>query len=298
MKKRVVALGFFDGVHIGHGALLKKTVLRAKEKNASAAVLTYSEHPSAVVGKLPVMLINTTEERCELIRGMYGISDIIVKKFTKEYASLSGEQFVKDILISELSACHVVAGFDFRFGKGGGCDAEMLLRLCEENGLGCDIVDAVMLGREAVSSSRIRECIAHGDMASARALLGHYHCMTAEVTHGAQLGEKLGFPTANQNIPENAAVPKYGVYLSRVTVGKEVFAGVTNIGVRPTVSGGKRPRAETFIIGFYGDLYGKTITLELVKFMREEKKFTSVSELREAIEHDAETAKAEALRYF
>ncbi len=298
MKKRVVALGFFDGVHIGHGALLERTALRAKEKNASAAVLTYSSHPSSVVGKTPVKLINTTEERRELIYQLYGISDIVVKKFTKEYSSLSGEKFIKDIIREELSACHVVAGFDFRFGKGGECDAAALLKLCEENGIGCDIVDAVKLGGTAVSSSRIREYIARGDMGEACELLGHYHCIMTEVTHGARLGGKIGFPTANQDIADVIQVPKHGVYLSRVTIGDCVFTGVTNIGVRPTVSEGERPRTETFIIGFSGELYGKKIKLELMKFMREEERFSSVSELQRRIERDVEIAKAESLRYF
>ncbi len=293
MKKRVVALGFFDGVHIGHGALLEMTVRRATEKGASAAVMTYSNHPSSVVAPAAVKLINTTEERCAFIRELYGISDIIVKEFTKEYASLSGEAFVEEIIRKELSACHVVAGFDFRFGKGGKYDSEDLASLCSDNGIGCDIVDAVELRGAPVSSSRIRECVAAGDMAAARELLGHYHCIMSEVTHGAHLGKALGFPTANQEIQEDVLCAKHGVYLSRVTVDGKIYKGVTNIGVRPTVSEGKRPRAESFIIDFSGELYGQKIKLELVKFMRGEEKFSSIEALRERIERDVALAKTD-----
>ncbi|MBQ4315936.1 MAG: bifunctional riboflavin kinase/FAD synthetase [Oscillospiraceae bacterium] len=293
MKKRVVALGFFDGVHIGHGALLEMTVRRAREKGASAAVMTYSNHPSSIVASSAVKLINTTEERCALMRELYGISDIIVKEFTKEYSSLSGEAFVNEVIKKELAACHVVAGFDFRFGKGGKCDAASLLRLCEENGIGCDIVDEVKLYGEAVSSSRIREYIVAGDMVTARELLGHYHCVIGEVTRGAQLGKDLGFPTANQEIQKDVLCVKHGVYLSRVTVDGKMYRGVTNIGVRPTVSSGKCPRAETFIIDFSGDLYGRKIKLELVKFMRGEEKFSSIETLRERIEKDVMQAKTD-----
>ncbi len=293
MKKRVVALGFFDGVHMGHGALLEATVRRAAQKGASAAVMTYSNHPSSVVAPSAVKLINTTEERCALIRELYGISDIIVKEFTKEYSSLSGEAFVAEVIKKELRACHVVAGFDFRFGKGGKYDAEDLARLCRESGIGCDIVDAVELHGEPVSSSRIRECVAAGDMAAARELLGHYHCIMSEVTHGAHLGKNLGFPTANQDLQEDVLCAKHGVYLSRVTVDGKHYRGVTNIGVRPTVSKEVRPRAETFIIDFSGDLYGRKIKLELVKFMRVEEKFCSLKALRERIERDIAIAKTD-----
>ncbi len=293
MKKRVVALGFFDGVHIGHGALLEMTVRRAAEKEAFAAVMTYSNHPSSVVAPAAVKLINTTEERCTLIRELYGISDIIVKEFTKEYSSLSGEAFVAEVIKEELGACHVVAGFDFRFGKGGKCDSEDLARLCRKSGIGCDIVDAIELRGEPVSSSRIRECVAAGDMVAARELLGHYHCIMSEVTHGAHLGKNLGFPTANQEIQEDVLCAKHGVYLSRVTVDGKNYRGVTNIGVRPTVSEGVSPRAETFIIDFSGDLYGRKIKLELVKFMRGEEKFSSLKALRERIERDVAAAKTD-----
>ncbi len=293
MAKKVVALGFFDGVHIGHGELLKRTAAKAKELSLIPAVLTYSSHPSEILAKEAVGLINTTEERCEIIRELYGISDITVKEFTREYASLSCEIFADEILVKQMNAGYVVAGFDFRFGKGGKGDAETLSALCESRGIGCDIIDKVELDGDTVSSSRIRELIAQGDMEESARLLGHYHCIISEVVHGASLGEKLGFPTINQTLSPKLCLPKFGVYASRIEINGRTYTGVTNIGVRPTVADGEAPRAETHIIDFSGDLYGKNVKVELVRFIRGEMKFSSVEELKKQIARDTELAKNE-----
>ena len=292
MAKRVIALGFFDGVHTGHGRLLEKTVEVAGKLSLTPSVMTYSNHPSEILSPIPVGLINTTEERCALIKELYGIDDIIVKEFTNEYASLSCERFLEDVIIGELSACHVVAGFDFRFGKGGSGDAEKLCSLCEKYGIGCDIIGAVMCGGEAVSSSRIRECIKCGDVAEAGKLLGHYHCRISEVERGRRIGTKMGFPTVNQPMDGNICAPKSGVYATRVTVGEKCFFGVTNVGVAPTVAESGSLRAETYILGFEGDLYGEKIKVEFLSFIREEKKFGSMEELMRQIASDVEAASA------
>ncbi|MBQ9985451.1 MAG: riboflavin biosynthesis protein RibF [Oscillospiraceae bacterium] len=291
MKKRVVALGFFDGVHIGHGALLEKTRETAERIGASAAVLTYSRHPSAVVGKSCVRLINTTYERCVLIRELYGIDDIIVADFTPEYAAMPCERFFEETLLGSLGACHVVAGFDFRFGKSGAGDAETLRRLCAQRGIGCDIIDAVTVGGEPVSSSRIRRCIEMGEMENAAKLLGHNHCIISEISHGARLGGTMGFPTVNQELSKELLLPRFGVYASRVTFEGKSFGGITNIGTRPTVSEVSMPRAETNIFGFSGDLYGKVIKTELISFVRDEMRFENVGLLREQIARDVEAVK-------
>ncbi len=290
MAKRVIALGFFDGVHTGHGKLLEKTVETAKASDLVASVMTYSNHPSEILAPSPVGLINTTEERCALIRGLYGIEDIIVKEFTAEYAALSCERFFEDVILGELNAGYVVAGFDFRFGKGGSGDAEKLRSLCTEHGIGCEIIGAVMHGGEAVSSSRIRECLKLGNVDEASELLGHYHCRISTVEHGRKVGTKMGFPTVNQPMSENICIPKYGVYATRVTVGEESFPGVTNVGIAPTVTDAGIPRAETNILGFDGDLYGKRIKVEFLGFIREERKFGSMEELVRQIAADIETA--------
>lgn len=298
MKKRVIALGFFDGVHVGHGELLKRTTEVAAHLGCRASVLTYSEHPSEVIGKAPVKLLNTTDERCEFMSQLYGIDDVIVREFTREYSNLSCEEFFDEIIISELDACHVVAGFDFHFGAGGMGDAMRLAELCKNRGIGCDVIDEVKVDGVTVSSSAIRELIAAGDVEKASKLLGHYHCIIAEVVHGKKLGGQIGFPTINQIIAENIQPPQYGVYLSRVTAESKTFFGITNVGICPTVSKSGTVRMETNIFDFEGDLYGKTVKTEFLKFIREEKCFKSVQELCEQIAYDVDLAKREVLRHF
>ncbi|MBQ5777426.1 MAG: bifunctional riboflavin kinase/FAD synthetase [Oscillospiraceae bacterium] len=291
--KRAVALGFFDGVHIGHGALLSKAKEIAGKEGLSPCVMTYSRHPSAVLSTKSVPLINTTEERAFLIRELYGITDIVIKDFTKEYSELSPVEFFEKILLEELSCAYVVAGFDFRFGKGGSGDKDTLLSLCKSHNIGCEIVPAVMCGGEPVSSTRIRAHLAAGEMDSSNSLLGHPHCILSPVIHGQALGEKLGFPTANQAFDDACQIPKFGVYISRVTVAGETFRAITNIGRRPTVCDGFSVYAETHIPGFSGDIYGEVMKTEFLRYLREEKKFSSRKELCEQISQDVLSAMQE-----
>ena len=291
--KRAVALGFFDGIHIGHGELLKRAVSAAEKFSLSPCVLTYSNHPSKVLSGKSVGLINSPEERKYLISELYNISDIVIKDFTPDYAALSPDEFFENILLGELSAKYVVAGYDFRFGKGGSGDSETLKALCKKHDIGCEIVDEVKLDGEAVSSSRIRPLLVNGDMESAKKLLGHYHCTISEVLHGKALGKTIGFPTANQNFSNDVIIPRHGVYVSRVTVDGKTYRAITNVGVRPTVSDELTARAETHIPGFSGDLYGKIMKTEFVRFLRDEKKFSSLSDLIRQISQDVLDAECE-----
>ncbi len=291
--KRAVALGFFDGIHIGHGALLKRAFEVSKELSLTPCVLTYSNHPSKVLSGKSVGLINSPEERAHLISELYNISDIVIKDFTAEYSAMSCEEFFDKILISELRAGFVVAGYDFRFGKGGKGNAETLKALCKECGIGCEIIDEVTLHGEAVSSSRIRPLIESGDMEEAKELLGHYHCTISEVLHGKALGRDIGFPTANQSFSPDVIIPRYGVYASRVTFDGKTYRAITNIGTRPTVSDSSTVFAETHIPGFSGELYGKVLKTEFVRFLREEKQFSSLSDLIRQISQDVLDAECE-----
>ncbi len=291
--KRAVALGFFDGIHIGHGALLERAVSASERLSLTPCVLTYSNHPSKVLAGKSVGLINSPEERAHLISELYNISDIVIKDFTPEYAAMSCEEFFETILIAELSAGYVVAGYDFRFGKGGSGDSEKLKALCEKHGIGCEIVDEVKYGGEAVSSSCIRPLIENGDMEEATKLLGHPHCTISEVLHGKALGNTIGFPTANQVFPTDVIIPRHGVYVSRATFDGKTYRAITNVGVRPTVSDELAARAETHIPGFSGDLYGKIMKTEFVRFLREEKKFSSLSDLVRQISQDVLDAECE-----
>lgn len=291
--KRAVALGFFDGVHIGHGALLRRASEVAKVTSLSPCVMTYSNHPSSVLSKKSVSLINTAEERAALISELYGISDIVIKDFTPEYAALPCEEFFEKILIEELSAGYVVAGYDFRFGRGGQGDSEKLKELCVKHGLGCDIIDEVTFDGEEVSSSHIRILLENGDIARANELLGHPHRTVSEVLHGHKLGRKLGFATTNQSLSPEIIVPRHGVYVSKVTVDGKVFPSVTNVGVRPSVSAEGSVSVETHILDFSGDLYGRKIKTEFIRFLRDEIKFSTQNELLRQISQDVLAARHE-----
>ena len=291
MQKRVIALGFFDGVHLGHGALLSRTVNIARKANVSSAALLFDRHPSHIVSNNPVPLINTAEERALLMKGLYNIDTPLPLKFDTACATLPWDEFVKKVLINDFGACHVVAGFDFRFGyRGEGC-GDKLYSLCKELGVGCDIIERVELDGQTISSSLIRDLIAQGDVSRAAKFLGHNHFIYSPVKHGAALGRTIGIPTINQHFESNICTPKFGVYATRVHIGTSVFRGVTNIGTRPTVSDKMLPRAETFILDYSGDLYSQCIGIEFLDMLRPERKFDSIDDLRQAIDTDIQRAR-------
>ena len=291
MKNRVIALGFFDGVHSGHAALLNKAISRAKELGAQPAVLTFSNHPDVLTGKAPVSLINTCSERTKLIKKLFGIDDIILWDFDLNLMQLSWQEFLKRT-VNELGAHHLVAGYDYRFGHKGEGNAERLCEFCRENRIGSDIIDKVVRDGETVSSTVIRKFIQSGDMETAAAFLGHPHYMSGTVRHGVELGRKLGLPTVNLHFSEDVLIPKFGVYATRVYIDGRAYIGVTNIGVRPTVAETPIPKAETHILDFSGDVYGAEVETEFFKFLRPEKKFASTDELRGQIEKDILSARA------
>lgn len=295
MKKRVLALGFFDGVHRGHRALLEQTVKTAREMNLISSAMTYTNHPSASLGKTAVKLINTTEERIFLMKTLCGIEDVIARDFTKSFSELSCAEFIDKIVIDECGADSVVAGFNFRFGKNGAGDFKTLEKLCRERGLGCVIVGEVDYLGERVSSSLIRGLLRRGEIKKANDFLGHRHCIISKVVHGDSIGGKMIVPTINQRIGEDMEIPKRGVYSSVTYIGGSKFLSVTNIGCRPTVSDSGDVRAETNIIGFSENIYGQTARVELTEYLREEKKFASTEELREQIERDIELAKKQSV---
>ncbi len=291
MKNRVIALGFFDGVHSGHAALLKKAISRAEELGAHPAVLTFSNHPDVLTGKAPVSLINTCSERTKLIKKLFGIDDIILWDFDLNLMQLPWQKFLKRT-VNELGAVHLVAGYDYRFGHKGEGNAERLKEFCRENSIGSDIIDKVVLDGETVSSTVIRKLIERGDMETAAAFLGHRHYMSGTVQHGVQLGRELGLPTVNLHFSKDILIPAFGVYATKVYIDGRAYIGVTNIGVRPTVTQTPIPKAETHILDFSGNLYGAEVEFDFFKFLRPEQKFLSTDELRKQIEKDIISARA------
>ena len=290
---RVIALGFFDGVHLGHAALLRLTRRRADELGIPAAVLTFDTHPDTLVYHQPVPLINTLEDRKYLMEEKFSMDEVILAHFNRAMMEMPWEAFVEDYLLGELGAKHVVCGHDFSFGYRGQGTPDKLRRLCAQRGVGVNVVDKVSLGGITVSSTHIRQLIRQGDMEAAAQMLGHRHFLSGEVLHGKELGRRLGFPTANLALPEGLIAPAYGVYATLVTLPDgSAHPSVTNVGVRPTVHDQLGRLVEAWILDCTAELYGETIRVEFFTRLRGEKKFDSLEALREEVLRNADETRA------
>ena len=291
-RKRVIALGFFDGVHLGHGALLRLCVRRAKELGAIPAAFTFDAHPASFITGSATPLLTTPADRSELMRREYGIQDVIVAHYDEAMMKTPWKDFVTEYLVKHHQAVHLIAGHDFHFGYRGEGDPQRLKELCGELGIGCDVVSKVELDGITVSSTYIRSLIAQGEMARAVEFLGHPYVLTGTVAHGKRIGSTLGFPTVNLPLPAGLLSPARGVYAARVALENgESQVAVTNVGVRPTVrDGGSETTVESFLLDFHGDLYGQQIRLELYDYLRPEQKFDTLEVLREQIIRDAKKA--------
>ena len=216
IQPKVIALGFFDGVHLGHGALLRRTVEEAKRRGVRSAVFTWAQPPKEVVTGVPVPLINSPEDRAWLAKSLYGIDEVIMVPFNKEMMTTSWEDFVTEILIKRYHAVHLVAGHDHRFGHKNQGTPELLKSKCAELGLGCDIIPEVTVGGITVSSTYIRRLVSLGQVERAMEYLGHPHILTQTVRHGRRIGHTIGIPTVNLVPPPPVLVPGDGVYIARV----------------------------------------------------------------------------------
>ena len=282
--KTVIALGFFDGVHRGHGALLKKAAERAGQLGADPAVFTFDRSPKEFVSGKPVMLLNSNDDRRDIIRRVYGIDRVIFAPFDREMMTMPWQEFVTGLLVERYGAVHLVAGHDYRFGYRNEGTVALLQEKCRELGLGCDIIPKVEIDGITVSSTYIRALVEQGDMERAALFLGHPHCLSQEVRHGQRLGRTIGIPTVNLQVPAHVLTPARGVYVTRVFLpdGRSC-PGVTNVGTRPTVTDGDAVSVETYLLGFDGDLYGQTVRLEFHKRLRGEVKFPTLEALRQEI---------------
>lgn len=279
-RKRVIALGFFDGVHLGHGALLRRVAERAETLNAIPAAVTFDAHPKTIILGQGAPLLTTPSDRADLMRRLYGIQEIIVARFDSGLMHMGWREFVTDFLVAQNGAVHLVAGHDFRFGYMGQGNSQRLQELCTELGIGCDIIPPVAIDDLTVSSSYIRTLVAQGEMERATQFLGHPFCLTEQVRHGKKLGSRLGFPTVNLHIPSGCVVPAFGVYAARLWVDGESYAAATNVGVRPTVDDDGSITVEGTLLDFNGSLYGKTVRMDFYKHLRSEQKFETLDALR------------------
>lgn len=286
MNKLALALGTFDGLHTGHINVLNETK-KLGEYGFTPSVLLFDVHPQKEINGISPPLLITNEDKESLVRSM-GILPVTVS--FADIRGLSPEEFVRDILIKKLGAGAAVSGKNFRFGKNGGGDSAMLRTICEKYGIIYRQAESVTYNGELVSATRIRNALKNGDIASANAMLGRNFSYDFLVVEGNKLGKKFfGFPTINQRFPADFIDLKHGVYASRTLVDGKLYPSVTNFGSHPTV-GKTEVQSETCILGFDGDLYYRRIRVELLAFLRSEKRFDSVEDLRTQIGIDSKKA--------
>ena len=293
MKEKVIALGFFDGVHLGHAALLRRTVEEAARRGVTPAVFTFDRPPKEVLTGTPCPLINSPEDRKDLVRRLFGIREVLMVPFDHEMMTTPWDDFVTRILVGRYHAVHLVAGHDHHFGHKNQGSPELLMEKCRELGLGCDIIPKVEVGGITVSSTYIRRLVEMGQIERANRFLGHPHVLTGTVRHGRGLGSSRLFPTANLIIPPHVLVPSHGVYVTWATLEDGTsYAAVTNVGTRPTVNSGSDITVEACLLDFEGDLYGKTLRVEFFQHLRDEIRFDSLDALKAQIAADADTTRA------
>lgn len=273
-----LALGTFDGLHLGHMAVLGAALCPEYSPQAFTFKRSPSGEPSLI----------TQEDKAAVLGGM-GIERMYSMDF-RDLRDMEAESFARDVLMGRLNARRLCCGEDFRFGRGAAGDVELLWRICGGHGAKLIVVPPVLDGGEKISSTRIRRAVTEGDISTANRLLGRPFGFTLEVIHGNHIGTGLGTPTINQALPEELVLPRFGVYAAWCRTDSGRYYGVCNIGVKPTV-GSDRVLAETWMPEFSGDLYGQRVRVELIGFIRPEKKFPSLEELKEEIKRNAQRAR-------
>ena len=282
-KNTIYALGVFDGVHLGHQALLSACRDLADKHNQNAGVITFTTHPDSLIAGESPRLINGVEDRRLLLLSS-GVDNVVEIAFNEELMHTHWSAFLQELV--EQGAAGFVCGSDFRFGAGGTGTAEELEGFCKARELPCAIVPRQMVDGIRVSSTYIRELITAGEMEKANVFLCHPHLLSGEVIPGSGLGHTIGIPTANIVLPEDVVCPQLGVYACIATVEGKEYLAVTNVGTRPTVSG-THITVEPWLLDFEGDLYGKRLHLLFYKFLRPERKFDSLEELKAEIQENA-----------
>nr|WP_297766624.1 bifunctional riboflavin kinase/FAD synthetase [uncultured Butyrivibrio sp.] len=285
-EKTAIAIGKFDGIHLGHKKLLK-LILDQKQDGLKATVFTFEPSPEEFFVGHPVKQLFTRNEKRKAFEAM-GIDILVEFPLNAQTAATPPEDFVKNILVEDLKADYIAAGCDVSFGDKGRGDQHLLKSMSRELGFELCLIDKVMLDGEEVSSTRVRNQVADGNIPMAKRLLGSDYSISGIVEHGNHLGSTIGVPTVNVLPPVGKLLPPFGVYSSIVVVGDRTFKGMTNIGRKPTVSSNNQVGVETYIYDFDEDVYGKFIEVKLCEFRRPEMKFDSVEKLKAQMKKDIE----------
>lgn len=291
--KTAVAIGYFDGFHLGHMTVLRTALAEAEAYSLQPALLSFDMSALRAAGKGGADLFPPQRKQqwaedlgfCHYIEASFG-----------DICDMSAEEFVENVLTHRcLGAAVVVCGDDFRFGKGRSGDVKTLERLCGPHGIRVIAAASFALDGEAVSTTRIKKLVEAGDMPAVAKLLGRSYDIYGEVIHGNSMGHRMGFPTANVALPQNTVLPRRGVYLSQTYVDGCWHRSITNIGTRPTVTEDLQPVSETHIVDYTGDLYGRHVQVRLLRFLRPEQKFESAEQLKETVLQNVETVRTTVL---
>jgi riboflavin kinase / FMN adenylyltransferase len=288
-RPTVLTLGVFDGLHLGHQLIMRTVVERARAISAIPTVITFDPHPRAVLHpESAPPLLQTFDQKIEGF-GVLGIEQTIVVRFTRAFSEVAAADFLRDVVIDRLHAQEVYLGKGFAFGHNREGNIDLLKRLGSELGFVAGEVPEVSLRGRRVSSSKIRELLSRGDVNHARRMLGRPYGVEGRVEHGAERGHQLGFPTANLH-PQNRVIPRNGVYVTGTLIDGQWRKSVTNVGVRPTFETALEPSVETFVMNWGGDLYGDVVRVRFLHRLRDERKFSSLDELKTQIGKDVDRA--------
>ncbi|MCP4054756.1 MAG: bifunctional riboflavin kinase/FAD synthetase [Mesoflavibacter sp.] len=286
----VLTIGTFDGVHIGHQKIIKRLVEISEIKNLTPSLLTFFPHPRMVLQKdANIKLINTIDEKKDILK-QFGISNLVIKEFTKEFSRLTAEDFVKNILVDHLKAKHIIIGYDHHFGRNRNANIEDLKQFGKDFNFEVEEISKQDINDVAVSSTKIRAALQEGNIKTANTYLGYNFMLTGKVIDGKKLGQTINYPTANLHIEETyKLIPKHGVYIVKSIIDNNTVYGMMNIGHNPTVNG-KHQTIETHFFDFNKDLYGQNLKIELLQRLRDEQKFNSVEELQSQLHIDKNNA--------
>ena len=285
-KESILTIGTFDGVHIGHNKILTKLVEESKKNNLSSLIMTFFPHPRMVLQKSQeIKMIDTIDEKIHLFEKT-GVDNLIIQPFDENFSKIRAKEFVEEILVKKLKIKHIIIGYDHRFGKDREASVDDLKKFGLNYMFTVEEIAAQEIHSIAISSTKIRNAILKGEIKKCNEYLGRNFMLTGEVVHGDGLGKKINFPTANIEIAETyKIIPKNGVYLVKAIINSEIYFGMMNIGVRPTI-GGKNKSLEIHFFNFKDNIYNKTISVEIISKIRDEEEFSSIDELKIQLKKD------------